>query len=134
MTVVGTSTKLRCVSIIFYSLDGYGLANPYLHVDSELIDPQRCTEIDAYHIDPSRPIVDLDGHELTEQVVLKSGGYYADNDGEYEFGIAVEPGTSIEQAVLHVLNNPLEFAIPSTSRFVGWCSRPTTSNMTMVQL
>ena len=97
-------------------------------------DIQRCTEIDAYHIDPSRPIVDLDGHELTEHVVLQSGGYYADNDGEYEFGIAVEPGTSIEQAVLHVLNNPLEFAIPSTSRFVGWCSRPTTSNMTMVQL
>ena len=74
MTVVGTSTKLRCVSIIFYSLDGYGLANPYLHVDSELIDPQRCTEIDAYHIDPSRPIVGLDGRELTEQSVQQSGG------------------------------------------------------------
>ena len=54
--------------------------------------------------------------------------------GTIMFGIAVEPGTSIEQAVLHVLNNPLEFAIPSTSRFVGWCSRPTTSNMTVIQL
>ncbi len=69
-----------------------------------------------------------------EQSVQQSGGYYADNDGEYEFGLAVHPDTPIEQAVLHVLNNPLEFAIPSTSRFVGWCSRPTTSNMTMVQL
>ena len=26
--------------------------------------------------------------------------------GTIMFGIAVEPGTSIEQAVLHVLNNP----------------------------
>ena len=134
MTVVGTSTKLRCVSIIFYSPDGYGLANTDLHVDPELIDPQRCTSFDPDCLDPSAPIVGLDGRELTEQSVQQSGGYYADNDGEYEFGIAVEPGTSIEQAVLHVLNNPLEFAIPSTSRFVGWCSRPTTSNMTMVQL
>ena len=25
-------------------------------------------------------------------------------------------------------------AVPSTSRFVGWCSRPSTSNMTVIQL
>ena len=53
--------------------------------------------------------------------------------GTIMFGIAVEPGTSIESRSAR-FERPLEFAIPSTSRFVGWCPRPTTSNMTMVQL
>lgn len=129
-----SGNKLRCVSIIFYSPDGFGLARPDFHVDPDLIDPLRCTEIDVDLIDPSAPIVNLDGRELTEAEILEASDHYADNDGEYEFGLAVHPDTPIDEAILYVLNNPMEFSVPGTSRFVGWCPRPTTSRMTLIEL